>query len=143
MMVPAASLEQLEAAVTQFHADARGKFELFLVRQQYIPGLLVAAAAGDAGAVETLLAVDDFVKRSAAERTLCLTCPRLLERRLGVVVMVRALRESVREAMFFGYCRGCAGGRSDTALGKRTIAKLRATIWSDLHEIVIAGAGHA
>jgi len=47
-----------------------------------------------------------------------------------------------REAAGFGFCRGCAGGRTDRALGELALTALRG-IWTDLREIVLAEGGHA
>jgi hypothetical protein len=146
VIAPAASAldeRELDAGLQRLHDQARGRFMLEILRPRDLAAAIAAAEAGDTGATRSVFAVADFINRCAAARTLCLHGPRPLTGRPGAVVLLRPARaRDAREAAWFGFCRGCAGGRTDRALGELALAALRG-IWSDLREIVLAEGGHA
>ena len=132
--------EALLAGCARLHAEGAGRFALEIHRAANIATLRAAAVAGDTGAAAILAAVDDFVERCG--KTLCLHCPRPLAGRPAAVILVHAMRADAREALAFGVCRGCAGGRTDRAMAVLAMQTMR-QIFPDLHEIVAAPAGCA
>lgn len=142
-MTARANEPELGAGLQRLHDQAGGRFMLEILRPRALATMLAAAEEGDAGMARSLFAAADFINRCAGARTLCLHCPRPLTGRLGaVVLLLPALAGDASEVAGFGFCRGCAGGRSDRALGDLALNALRG-LWTDLHEIFLAEGGHA
>jgi hypothetical protein len=145
------SLQHLERGIREIHAEGQGCWRLAIVTRSSSAALISAAEAGDAHAIVTLRAVEQFIEQIDARRSpdrgpLCLLCDAVLWRDgpPGAVGIMSAYRDDARTALGHGFCVACVAARTDAQLGQDVVAKLRAEMMPDLRVIPTPSPpGHA
>jgi len=142
-----------EASMQELHAEAAGVLRVQMIVPADMPGLLLAALAGDARASDYLRLLDRFWRRAgerldAADAVLCTTCDRVLtEATCGLVSAVTAERDDPTTALVLGVCTTCCAAHGDdpAAAGEAVVAVLRRGVWPELRPIALAAdqAGRA
>jgi hypothetical protein len=97
----------------QVQTEGQGVFQLDLIRQCDVPGLFLASATGDVGAMRTADLIAQFLKMIATVRpaALCLLCDTELSPAAlpWAIVVMTAQRDDPTMAITNGLCVECAG----------------------------------
>jgi hypothetical protein len=139
------SRDEFIRKITQVQAEGQGVFQLEMVRHHDVPGLFLAAAAGDVRAIQICDLVGQFLRRIAAPGApiLCLLCDNELSPVAlpSAILIMSARRDDPSMAIVNGLCAECAG-KPD--LEAAVLAKYRDSLIPDLRVLPPIGeAGRA
>lgn len=133
------------AGIRRVHHDARGVLALDVVQRMDLPGVLLAALAGDADALQLARQVNDTLRRiqdaPAHDPMQCACCGApLRDGRFAVVIAAPEGNPDARAALAMAICHRCG-----TTPGAITAAAQRALrcIWPDLRPATHTKGGRA